>query len=676
MTTPSAGDRYLLGIDTGSTYTDAVIYEEATRTVLASAKSPTTHSDLTTGIGKAVDRVIATTEIPTTRIDLVALSTTLATNALLEHTGRKACLVSIGFETGSLQRPGIDQALRDNKIIEIAGGHDAHGSEITPLDLKELTGLVHEVDPHVHAYAITARFSVRNPGHETAARDLIRAITERPVTCSHELSSRLDGPKRAVTALLNARLIPLSNDLMESVTTAMSERDITAPLFVMRGNGTVVSADLARERPIETVLSGPAASMVAGAHLSSHDTCLIADMGGTSTDAAVLHERQLEIATDGATVEGNKTMVESIRSQTRGLGGDSQIRIDSLGDQARLTVGPSRITPLAHFAMDNPALVHSTLDRQLSAGSPSDLDGMFLTVTESGHDTSGLNKTDSGIIKTLLTLGPSPLDQIAGSALKRAGIMRLVDRGSISLAGFTPTDANHVLGSQTNLDRRAARLGAELLARHRDRSGEPFASGPDDLAAKVQATVTRLTAEAVLSAALEHDGLPSAEAKGPIAMASLDIQERAISPQITRLNVGLSAPLVGIGASAALYFPGVAELLGTTVEIPEHADIAAALGCVMAPVEMATEAVITAPRRGLYRVHLGTNSESVHELEVAKHRAVELVTEKLSREMHSAGAHTFETSSEWSERTIEVEGRDMFVEAVLKVTATGRPDRR
>jgi N-methylhydantoinase A/oxoprolinase/acetone carboxylase beta subunit len=127
-------------------------------------------------------------------------------------------------------------------------GHDAHGSEITPLDLEELRRLVREVDPHIHAYAVTARFSVRNPSHETAARDLIRAITDNPLTCSHELSSRLDGPKIAITALLNTRLIPLSNELIESVTTAMSERGITAPLSVMRSNGTVVAADLACEQ--------------------------------------------------------------------------------------------------------------------------------------------------------------------------------------------------------------------------------------------------------------------------------------------------------------------------------------------------------------------------------------------------------------------------------------------
>ena len=122
MTTPSVDDQlqYLLGIDTGSTYTGAVIYEETTRAVLASAKSPTTHDDLTDGIGRVVDEVIATAEIPTTRIDLVALSTTLATNALLEDTGRTACLVSIGVKPASLQGAGIRQALQDNKIIEIA----------------------------------------------------------------------------------------------------------------------------------------------------------------------------------------------------------------------------------------------------------------------------------------------------------------------------------------------------------------------------------------------------------------------------------------------------------------------------------------------------------------------------------------------------------------------------
>jgi len=122
-------------------------------------------------------------------------------------------------------------------------------------------------------------------------------------------------------------------------------------------------------------------------------------MGQRSRETRPWSSRVESSRVESSRVESSR--VESIRIRTHGLGGDSEIRIDSRGDKARLTIGPSRITPLARFAMDNPALTHSTLDRQLSGEPPSNLDGTSLTITDSRHDARGLNKTDTESSKPL-----------------------------------------------------------------------------------------------------------------------------------------------------------------------------------------------------------------------------------------------------------------------------------
>ena len=109
---------------------------------------------------------------------------------------------------------------------------------------------------------MVAQFGVRNPSHELAVRDAIAEVSDAPVTCSHELTAKLNGPRRALTSLLNARLIPLIGSLLSAASGLLKARNIEAPLMVVRGDGTLLSVDVAQKRPIETILSGPAASVV------------------------------------------------------------------------------------------------------------------------------------------------------------------------------------------------------------------------------------------------------------------------------------------------------------------------------------------------------------------------------------------------------------------------------
>ena len=219
---------------------------------------------------------------------MVALSTTLATNALVEGTGRPACLVTIGFEAGALDRGGLRDAIGSDAVIVVGGGHTSHGEEVEPLDLDELAERIDEIADTVDGFAVTAQFSTRNAEHELAAAELIRARTGKPVTCSHVLSAALGCPRRGVTALLNARLIAMIDELVTTTATTLADRGVDAPMMIVRGNGSLVSVDFVAQRPVETILSGPAASLVGAAHLAAADDAVIADIGGTTTDIAVV----------------------------------------------------------------------------------------------------------------------------------------------------------------------------------------------------------------------------------------------------------------------------------------------------------------------------------------------------------------------------------------------------
>ncbi|MGQ9501009.1 MAG: hydantoinase/oxoprolinase N-terminal domain-containing protein, partial [Anaerolineae bacterium] len=271
----------LLGIDTGGTYTDAVLFDDVDG-VIASAKALTTKYDLTVGIREAVDRVLADVRlVPLVR--LVSLSTTLATNAVVEGQGAPICLLLIGYPPDALDYEGLGQVMKGNPVIFIRGGHTVTGEEQAPLDLAAVRQAIEENAARVAAFAVSGYFAVRNPEHELKVRQLIREVTDLPVTCGHELSSNLNAPRRALTTALNARLIPFLRQLIIAVRTLLGEKGVRAPLMVVKGDGSLVEAQVALERPVETILSGPAASVVGARYLSGEHELVVVEMWGTST---------------------------------------------------------------------------------------------------------------------------------------------------------------------------------------------------------------------------------------------------------------------------------------------------------------------------------------------------------------------------------------------------------
>jgi N-methylhydantoinase A/oxoprolinase/acetone carboxylase beta subunit len=655
----------LLGVDTGGTYTDAVVLDAAAARVLGKAKALTTKADLSLGIGRAMDAALSRAGVSPAEVGLVSLSTTLATNALVEGQGGRVALVFIGFSDADFTRAGLAEALGSDPVLRLAGGHSHAGIEAAPLDeaalraaLPALTGVV--------GFAVAAQFGNRNPAHEVRAREIIRAVTGRPVTCAHELSARLNGPRRALTAVLNARLIGMIDGLVAACETHLARLGIRAPLMVVRGDGALMSAAMVRERPIETILSGPAASIVGARWLTGEAEALVSDIGGTTTDIALLRGGLPAIDPEGAQVGGFRTMVEAVAMRTWGLGGDSEVHVEP-GLAGGLRLGPRRLVPLSLLAVDHGAMVHDALDRALAVEAVGEFDGRFAFPFPGPTD--GLSAREASVFSRLTA--PLPLSRVITSRLEVAALERLVARGLVRLAGVTPSDAAHVLGYLSDWDGAAAEKGLALLARRRTGAGERLAPDAAGMAGMIEAQLTAQTADCLLEAAFAEDGGvpgdPAMLARHALMRAGLDGHAGVV-----RFSAGLGVPVVGLGASAATWYPAVGRRLQTRMVLPADADVANAIGAVVGQVSQRATALVTSPAEGRFVAHLAP-PQVFSDRDTAFAAVEAVLSSRATAAALAAGAGEVHLTATRDVKEAEVEGRTMFVEATVAVTATGRP---
>jgi len=658
----------MLGLDTGGTYTDAVICDDTAPGpgIVAKAKALTTRHDLSIGIGEAIDAVLPGTV--GRAVGLVSMSTTLATNALVEGQGGRVCLILIGFGPKALDRAGLRQAIGTAPVVFAAGGHDATGTRQAPLDRAAIAAAVAEHRTEVDAFAVIAHFGSRDPEDEVAARAIIAEASALPVTCGHELSQSLGGPKRALTALLNARLIGMIADLIAATERILAARGIAAPLMLVRGDGAMVSARFARARPIETILSGPAASLVGAAHLTGIRDAVVSDIGGTTTDIAILRAGRPSLSPDGAMVGGHRTMVDAVAVTTHGLGGDSEVQVDGTSLDTALILGPRRVIPLSLLAMDHGEIVHRHLNEALARAIPGQHDGAFLQRRPDVGSAPGLRAQDRALLDRL---GEAPVAaaSVLATRLDNAALSRLLARGLVARAGLTPTDAAHALGRHTPWDRVAAQKGAALMARQKTARGTPAAPDAEAMAKLIHADLRRRSAEMLLDAALAHDGLDMPRpSQTPLARRALDGHMGA-----ARIEIGLAYPLIGLGASAALHYPGIAETLRTAAIVPRDADVANAIGAVVGQVRVERIVTVTQPTEGLFRVHLPDGTKDVADHGHARALAETAALAEAGAAARAAGADTPEIAVTWIAEIATVDGKEMFVEGTARAVAAGRP---
>jgi N-methylhydantoinase A/oxoprolinase/acetone carboxylase beta subunit len=706
----------LLGIDTGGTYTDAVLFDsrEAGRSrILASAKALTRRHDLSLGIRESLENVLSAAG--DREIELVCLSTTLATNAIVEGQGGSICLILIGYPADALQQSRLAEVMGRDPVVFVAGGHEATGDAVEELDRAKVRRAVDTFSARVSAFAVSGYFSVRNPSHENAVRALIRQRSGLPVTCGHELTSNLHASRRALTAALNARLISVLSELIRAVQGMLAAQNIRAPLMVVKGDGSLVEAAFALEYPIETILSGPAASVVGSLFLSKQMDACVADMGGTTTDIALVQGGKPMLNRDGANVGGWQTMVQAVQIHTFGLGGDSEVHLDESGS---MDLGPRRLVPLSLLAHENPGILED-LRGQRDRRSIDRYAARFVLIQRSWRERKGeLAEPQQAILRGLEGRGPVALESLFRAAESRylleTQLERLHTLGYVAISGFTPTDAAHVLGLHRSWSREAAVLGAQLMLRRRVPAGicggAGGSSGGGGVCGDIGGSGGQLTpggqragesAEQFCREVIRRTVLQAGRAVSAAVLAErydfrLDsfpavrelFVDRALEQGVDGCQAGAAAgarellgvtlklnqPLVAIGAPAHTYFPDVARSLQTRLVVPDHAEVANAVGAVVGSIMQTVRVLITPQENGeVFRVHCEDGVHDFGDLEEAADFALQAARQRAGQLAQKAGAVSVIASAERKDQNALVAGQQLFIQSVVTATATGRP---
>lgn len=643
----------IMGIDTGGTFTDGVIVDPADRRVLCKSKVFTEPSDLMRSISACIENLTAP-EIE--KVALVCLSTTLATNAIVEGRRGKVGLLLIGGEP--------EGRIPADLCVRLRGRLDIKGAEKERLDRAEILHAIESLEHCVDAVAISGYASVRNPDHELQVKQMIRDRTALPVVCAHELTSELGYYERTVTAALNAGLIPVISELIHAVKNVLQNRNINAPIMIVKGDGSLMQESFALDRPIDTILSGPAASVIGGIFLTDQKEALVIDMGGTTTDIARVAEGGVKIRKSGARVGGWSTRTQAADICTFGIGGNSRLYFPVRGE---LQIGPQRVQSLCAAGSRYPGLIRELeeLERlkkpkvrakakeyelslkpeeyELSREyKEQETDCFSLGARWGKEELSGLEEQIAEILKG----GPHNLFVLARMLEKEPeelGLTHLVKRGILERIAVTPTDLLHASGKYHMWDEAIARTALEILA---ERGGNSVA---ELLETAERAMTDRLCA---------------------VCRESVDGFEKG------NTDFFLRTPMVAIGAPVRAWLPAVGDKLYTKLIVPEHAEVANAIGAAVGRVMESAEALIR-PRKepAGFLLHAPWEYRSFETLEEAVAYTVPAIRQYVEGLARSAGSDGVELveSHEHIFAEIDTGGQKTYIETRVRAAAIGSP---
>lgn len=538
---------YCIGIDTGGTYTDAVLMDTRTGQVVAWQKERTTPHDLSLGVGKALAGLLRQSARPAEVVKL-SVSTTLATNAVVEGRGARVGLFVLGY-VRHFKLPVVAN-------IFLKGGHTITGEEDEPLDIETLIdtlpGLANEVD----SYAVCGAMSIKNPTHELVAQEAIRLIDSKPVFCSHRVSSHPGMLERSATACLHAKLMPLMTDFLASIQRSMLTVGLDCPVTIICGNGQGMELERIAGQAAITMASGPAATARFGAADGFADA-LVVDVGGTTTDVCLIKDGKPLLNREGCAIGEWRTHVEAVDMYTAGAGGDSHVVCQRDG---RVILKSTRVQPLAM----TPELLdpHTWLNSATDCSLVLPVEGLDPVLIEADP-----------ILRFLIQHGPTPPSTLAertgiGGIVLEKRLERLMFLQQVVLAGFTPTDALNALGMLEIGNTAASRSGAEVLAAEQGLSVEEFCR-----------QVVTETEAAIETIVLTYLG----RAVWQDVQSAPFLNRR--DNELFSLHFRLKLPIIGIGAAARCFLPGVARRLGTTVSFPEYCEVGNAIGAALIGVD-------------------------------------------------------------------------------------------
>ena len=536
--------QYCIGIDTGGTYTDAVLVDLDSNAVVATAKSPTTHYNIQIGVSNVLQEVLAASHVSANAVRTTCVSTTLATNALVENKGADVGLFVVGFNQ-RLEVPAVAARY-------VPGGHTIKGEEVEPLGINYIVDGVNELKNDVDAWAVCSSMAFMNPVHELVAAKAVKLVSDAPVFCSHEASTRAGMKERASTACLNAQLLPVMQKFLSGIRNALEQIGIDSSVLVVRGDCTAMHMDEALKRAATTIASGPAATALFGARATASSDALILDVGGTTTDITLIRDGQPVIDTGGMSIGKWETHVEAVEMFTVGVGGDSLVQL--MSGKAPV-VGPERVTPLCMGSnIPSPKTwigqgkcsrcvsVVPDLSEEVLAGS-----AVLRCLQEHGAMTPET-------LLTHLSVAEITLEQ---------ELKKLLHRQHVVATGFTPTDALHVLGELSIGDSAAAHHAAEALAAIEGCTKEAFCR-------QILTTAEQIIEETVL----RH--ITRREVGGNLVGYLANREQN----KLLDITVSLNVPMIGIGAAAPYLLTNVAKRLNTTITFPEHFTVGNALGAI------------------------------------------------------------------------------------------------
>ncbi|QCQ22839.1 hydantoinase/oxoprolinase family protein [Desulfoglaeba alkanexedens] len=321
----------IIGLDVGGTHTDVVLLGE--EGVLRQVKVPTNPANLLDTVWTGLQEVKA--GIHPKELDRIVLSTTLTTNAIVE--GK---LVPVGVIVSS--GPGIDpEAFRiGDHYHVISGSIDHRGREIQPINVSEIESITSRLKKQgVRYVAVVSKFSVRNPKHELQIQETLGDDFEF-VVLGHRISGNLNFPRRIATAYLNAAVYPIHKRFFNAVRQSLSTDGLAIPIHVLKADGGTMNMDASLQYPGQSILSGPAASVMGSLpFVQDAEETLVLDVGGTTTDMAVLIRDAPLLDPVGIEVARYRTLIRSLKTVSIGMGGDSAVSVAGGG----LRVGPERM---------------------------------------------------------------------------------------------------------------------------------------------------------------------------------------------------------------------------------------------------------------------------------------------------------------------------------------------
>ncbi len=326
----------IVGIDMGGTHIDGVIIKDGN--IIKTIKNPTNRNDLFETIWTTLKQLLDGND--KNQITRINLSTTISTNAIVEN---KVSKVGLIIQSGPGRNYDFTNVTENLGLI--SGYIDHRGKIVKDLNSQELLAYKQTFkDNDVEAVGVVTKFSTRNPSHEKRILELYEAEFDH-ITMGHSLSGKLNFLRRVNTSYLNAAVYKTFNDFAFNIEKALKQAGINAPVYILKADGGTMNLKMATKKPVETILSGPAASFMGlSAMFEENQDGILLDIGGTTTDIFFLVNGVQLFEPLGISIDNHKTLIRAIYSKSIGLGGDSYISVVN----KEIKIGPKRMgKPLA-----------------------------------------------------------------------------------------------------------------------------------------------------------------------------------------------------------------------------------------------------------------------------------------------------------------------------------------